>query len=193
MNYNTEHIAAALKAARQNKGLSQRALSALSGVPQAHISKIEGNTVDLRLSSLIALASALDLELTLIPRKAVPAIKSIARSTSAHGADPQAINELARTRQALMRAQGAFKHIPDLRSLVEKIDQLQPLHLKAIDAETLRSIRRTVEKLDANVAASPAMQRALRAATDLRNRLVHIPADPEQALPAYRLDEDEHG
>ena len=82
MNYATEHIAGALKAAREAKGLSQRELSAKSGVPQGHISKIENGAVDLRVSSLVALARVLDLELVLAPRKAVPAIKSILRSST---------------------------------------------------------------------------------------------------------------
>ncbi len=78
--YMTENITAALRAARLAKGLTQRALSALSGVPQAHISKIESNAVDLRLSSLIALANALGVEVHLLPRKLVPAMKSLIRS-----------------------------------------------------------------------------------------------------------------
>ena len=48
MAYAGEHIIAALKAARQEKGLSQRELSAKAGVPQSHISKIERGAVDLR-------------------------------------------------------------------------------------------------------------------------------------------------
>jgi transcriptional regulator with XRE-family HTH domain len=80
MTYVTEQIVASLKAARERKGLSQRALGQKVGVPQSHISKIENNAVDLRLSSLIELARALDLELVLVPRKAVPAVRSIARS-----------------------------------------------------------------------------------------------------------------
>ncbi len=82
MTYATEHIAAGLKAARESKGLSQRELGAKSGVPQGHISRIENGAVDLRLSSLVALARALDLELTLIPRKIVPAVRSIVRSST---------------------------------------------------------------------------------------------------------------
>ena len=53
MTYAIEEIAEALRAARESKGLSQRELSARSGVPQGHISKIENGAVDLRLSSLI--------------------------------------------------------------------------------------------------------------------------------------------
>lgn len=82
MIYASEHIAAALREARENKGLSQRELSKRSGVPQSHISRIESNNVDLRLSSLASLAHALDLELALIPRKAAPAVRSITRSTT---------------------------------------------------------------------------------------------------------------
>ena len=82
MNYATEHIASILKAARESKGLSQRALSAKSGVPQGHISKIENGAVDLRVSSLVALARVLDLELTFVPRMLVPAVQSIVRRSA---------------------------------------------------------------------------------------------------------------
>lgn len=79
MSYATKHIATTLRAARESKGLSQRELSAKSGVPQGHISKIENGAVDLRLSSLVELARVLDLELALVPRKSLPAVKSILR------------------------------------------------------------------------------------------------------------------
>ncbi len=82
MNYGTERIAHALKEARKRKGLSQRALSALAGVPQPHISKIEANAVDLRVSSLAAIAHALDLEVVLVPRKALPAVRSVSASAT---------------------------------------------------------------------------------------------------------------
>lgn len=82
MIYNTEHFSNRLREARIAKNLSQRALSKLAGVPQSHISKIESNQVDLRLSSLIAIANALDLEATLVPRKAMPAVQSLMRQAA---------------------------------------------------------------------------------------------------------------
>lgn len=81
MNYDLAHISARLHEARIAQALSQRALSKLAGVPQSHISKIESNQVDLRLSSLIAIATALGLEVTLVPRQAMPAVQSIARQS----------------------------------------------------------------------------------------------------------------
>ena len=83
MNYAIEHIARELRKAREAKELSQRELGKKAGVPQGHISKIENGAVDLRVSSLVALARTLDLELALVPRKVVPAIKSLARSSAA--------------------------------------------------------------------------------------------------------------
>ncbi len=77
MSYSTQYIAQQLKTTRERKKLSQRALSARSGVPQSHISKIENGNVDLRLSSLVAIARVLELEIGLIPRKLLPAVNSI--------------------------------------------------------------------------------------------------------------------
>ena len=87
MSYVTEQILESLREARVRKGFRQRELSARSGVPQSHISKIESGGVDLRMSSLIALARVLDLELFVAPKKSIPAIKSIIRSSK--GIDDQ--------------------------------------------------------------------------------------------------------
>lgn len=77
--YLLDHIIDTLKTAREAEGLSQRDLSVRSRVPQSHISKIENGAVDLRTSSLVELARVLDLELVLVPRRAVPAVRSIVR------------------------------------------------------------------------------------------------------------------
>ncbi len=70
-------IAASIKAARKAKGLTQRQLGQRSGLPQSHISKIENGAVDLQLSSLMEIARALELEVTLLPRQALPALKGV--------------------------------------------------------------------------------------------------------------------
>lgn len=88
MSYLLEKIADRLKRVREEKGLSQRALAQLTGVPQSHISKIESGAVDIRLSSLVEIARALELELELVPRPALPAVQAIIRSgrkEMAHG------------------------------------------------------------------------------------------------------------
>lgn len=81
MNYSTEDIIQAMKTARNEQHLSQRDLSARSGIAQSHISKIENGSVDITLSTLVALARALGLEIMLVPRKLIPVVKSITKST----------------------------------------------------------------------------------------------------------------
>lgn len=82
MNDSFEEFSNALRQARIARKLSQRDLSKLAGVPQSHISKIENNQVDLRLSSLNAIANAVGLEVALVPRKAMPAVRSIVRQVA---------------------------------------------------------------------------------------------------------------
>lgn len=71
------HIAEALRKARKNKRLSQRALSVRTGLTQSHISKIENGEINLQLTSLLEMSRVLDFELMLIPRQQVPAINSL--------------------------------------------------------------------------------------------------------------------
>jgi len=81
MSYSTEDIIQAMKTARNEQHLSQRDLSATSGIAQSHISKIENGSVDITLSTLVALARALGLEIMLVPRKLIPVVKSITKGT----------------------------------------------------------------------------------------------------------------
>lgn len=87
MIYTIEHLAQTLKQAREHKHLSQRALSSRVGMPQAQISKIENAAVDLRASSLIELARALDLEVMLVPRKHVPGVEAWIKASESPGVD----------------------------------------------------------------------------------------------------------
>jgi transcriptional regulator with XRE-family HTH domain len=103
-----EDIADTLRLARADKALSQRELGERTGVPQSHISKIEQGAVDLRVSSLRAIANALDLEIALVPRKAMPAVKSIARSAGAQSKLNSAITSAANSRVIPVASGGAI-------------------------------------------------------------------------------------
>ncbi len=81
MHRSITHIAEQLKEAREDKGLSQRALSEKVGIPQSHISKIENGAVNLQLSSLIELSRVLDLELMLVPKQATKTTQQVIKAT----------------------------------------------------------------------------------------------------------------
>lgn len=196
MSYRTENIAQALKAARTHKGISQRALSALAGVPQSHISKIEANAVDLRLSSLAAIAHALGLQLALVPRKALPAVQSISKSTTeAQARNPLASKELARTLQAVSRIQDNLKAAPEFTRLRAQLDQISHFQMQLRDADSLRRIRKTIEAINDSMGSVRALKEALQAATSLRDALVHTRVVAEDLSPvrrAYRLEDDDN-
>ena len=86
-----EPIASILKAARERKGWTQRELGHRVGLPQSHLSKIENSAVDLQLSSLMEIARALDLELTLVPRTLLPAVRALQRTA---GSDSEGLDAL---------------------------------------------------------------------------------------------------
>lgn len=189
-HYATEHISAALKAAREAKGLTQRALSKLSGVPQAHISKIEGNAVDLRLSSLLALAHALNLEISLVPRKALPAVQSLSRSAGTSFALPQISKDLARANQAAVRLQQAFKS-PELDRLRERLADITHLQASLADTEAARALRKAIEAIHSSEDMRP-LRDALKRATAIRNSIVHnVPMTDDTPRPAYQLEDDD--
>ncbi len=75
------NVISKLKKARKELAISQAELGERVGLPQSHISKIESGKSDIQLSSLVQIARALDLELQLVPKKAIPAVQSIVRST----------------------------------------------------------------------------------------------------------------
>ena len=82
-----------LKNARKAMGLSERELANKLGIPQSHLSKIEGGSVNLKLTSFVEMARGLDLEVMLIPRQKISLVKSlIASQTAIKGSDERKLD-----------------------------------------------------------------------------------------------------
>lgn len=205
MAYLNDQILKSLRDARQRKGFSQRELSAKSGVPQSHISKIEKGDVDLRVSSLIALARVLDLELELVPKKSLPAVKSIVRSST--NAD------IANTQKRFQQEIEKYKHIVasisevpsissgELEKLKKAMDGIVQFKPSSSAVKAIESSRKALEKAVKSSAiyqmenavkleALEAIRKATRNMNNLRNALVHqMPAQGNTpSSPAYSLD-----
>ena len=218
MSYSVEHIARVIKAARKKKGLSQRALSAKIGIPQSHISRIENGAVDLKTSSLIELSRALDLELTLVPRRLVPAVRGLLRSaeTSAGAPSKNPIETAARDLENVRKTAERFirnsSHAEEFRKLASAIEELEQFRINTAQAEqiknllkqtqtsieTIKSIQKTqaaFKNLPANkklIESLNQVTNATRNLQHLRNALAHGLNEPERiSIPAYRLDEEE--
>jgi transcriptional regulator with XRE-family HTH domain len=202
MNHATEYISKKLREARSSKGLSQQKLGELAGVPQSHISKIENGGVDLRVSSLVALARALDLELTLVPRKTVPAVSAIVRSTertpSLSGEHTHAMTkDLMRLSNRISKIVANNPNIEAVSRLQRQVRDLQRFQVAIPESDVLRKINRSMQKFQHDTKGLDAVARkALREIQNLRNMAAHAVIDvPKIQLPrpAYALGEDDNG
>lgn len=199
MSAQIDHIARSLRRARHAKGLSQRELSVDSVVPQGHISKIENVAVDLRVSSLVALARALDLEVVLVPRGSVPAVRSI--SAGAETAAEHDGKGARRVRRELARLQDAVDHLPEsvsssgteLAELPRLVRDLQRFRPAFLDLPTLRRASRAVDTLLRRPVALDAVRRSVSELRRLRDGLSRGRVADEAAFvrPAYSLDDDD--
>jgi transcriptional regulator with XRE-family HTH domain len=201
LTYSLEHIVGALKAARQAKGLSQRELSALAGVPQAHISKIENAAVDLKLSSLVELARVLGLELMLVPRRLVPAVQSMTgaadSAASPAGETRRTMNALKRLRTLLADGIGQspdlLPHIrQDWEQVQRTVSDLSCPSFGPAEREQLRRVVALVRRAHKHPEREGGLAAVIAEVRALRNRLVHnVGSTPPGAAPAYTLDHED--
>lgn len=195
MTYILEDIGEALRQARERKGFSQRELSAKAGVRQAQISQVENGAIDLRLSSLIALARALDLELELVPRKVVPAVDSLVRDTQrvpavSNKQIQKAVLEASRAAQIFSN-----ENLPQLKELARALANLrtefQSPSFQGELQKTLTLYREAAKQLS-DLPKNNRLQDAMRTLQHLRNAAVHAPQlEYEDQRPAYSLEEDD--
>lgn len=199
MTYATVHIAESLKAARERKGLSQRALSAKAGIPQSHISRIENGAVDLRLSSLVELARVLDLELTLVPRRKLPAVRAITRGDDDGQRDIRGVRKAA---NMLQRLGDQISELPSetlseipVQELQRRARELLHFKLSADDLVHLQAASAAMQEFQNDSHNLEAVEQAQSQLRLLRNALAHRAgaSAPSVPRPAYRLDGGDHG
>lgn len=197
MAYEQQSIAQALKSSRENKGLSQRALSSLTGVLQTRISKIENGATDFRITTLVALARALDLELALVPRKAVSAVQSVVRASEPRPAlsqSTQALKELERLKHTLESFGDTAKGTEEYAQFQRQLRDLHHLQLGKTHRNALKEAASALKTFQRNPERKDVFRRALADIRALRNALAHAPVNlpqPTTVKPAYSLDEEQ--
>lgn len=188
-----------MKQARLDLGLTQRALGERVHLPQSHISKIEQGDVDLQLSSLTEMARALELEIQLVPRQALPAVEGVVRSLMPTARERSSMGvpaQIAILTKIADQIQSDHPDLPELPAYRQAIEALAHQRLGLASLRTLRRIATTAGKLAAPPYPSSdrrlaegllALSRSLR---DLRNANAHPPEQTRQ-IPAHSLEDDE--
>lgn len=200
MSAGIEEIAASIREARIAKALTQKELGLRVGLPQSHISKIEKGTVDLKLSSLVEIARALELEMMLVPRKALPAVEGAVRAHGTSVETSRALSLLNEQAQIAERIKASFPDLSQVESFQNAIRSIPALQfdaarLKALD-EALQPAKRLKAIIEAQGGAAAlvkCLEEAASALRHFRNKQAHNAPLIEAARqrPAYRLEEDD--
>lgn len=194
MTYKSESLTTQLRLAREEAGISQRALSARSGLTQSHISQIERGTLEPGLSSLIDVAQALDLELTLIPKKLTPAVKGILQSTQTErDLSPEggksALREIERGERLVIKQKALHGSSADLDRIADALHFLRRAPLQSGDMAVVRDAIGMLKGFQASAQSRDTVSEIAATLQSLRNRIAHQRL--ESPRPAYSLNEDD--
>ena len=194
MIYKTEELIVQLRNAREAAGISQRALSARSGLTQSHISHIERGTTEPGLSSLIDAARALDLELVLVPKKLLPAVRGVIQSKKdEHNISPEgsksALREIARGERLVKKQKALYGGSVDLDRITENLRLLRHAPLGYGDLAIVRQALQTLNRHQASKQSRDIVSEIATTLQSLRNRIAH--SRVETPRPAYGLNEED--
>jgi transcriptional regulator with XRE-family HTH domain len=203
MFYTIEDIARTLKGAREAKGLSQRTLSAKTGLTQTHISKIENASIDLRLSNLMELARTLDLEVMLVPRRAVPAAQGLVRNIETAKQTPVDAGKTVRRLQHAVQTLAILVPPKGIERLQELSRTFENFRLNADQIQKLQDTAKEFQRISASLQKMKLpefsipqtdMQKINQITNQLRemrNAIVHAASSENmnRIQPAYRLEE----
>lgn len=192
MRYSLKGIGTALAAEREQRGLTQREFAQMAGTTQARISRIENGETDARLSTVIELARALDLELTLIPRRHLPAVSAILGRQKSKSEEKPIRAALDRLRNLIAPLR---EHIPqneDLRTLDRTSRELMNFQLTEDIREPIQKVLDAVKLVSDTPALANTLDKPAQALRRVRNDLAHrLPDDASGPRPAHRLDEED--
>lgn len=198
MDARIDQIAASIRSARQAKALTQKELGKRVGMPQSHISKIESGAVDLQLSSLLEIARALELEVKLVPRNALPAVEGAVRAHRTSAETSRALNLLNEQAGLAERIKGSFPDLSQIQGFENAIRSIPRLHfdtaqLKALDQalQPAKPLKSLMDAQSDGARLARQLEKATSSLQHFRNSHVHasLTETPRQ-LPAYRLEED---
>ena len=193
MAYKTEHITQQLRTTREARKMSQRELSARSGLTQSHISQIERGTMEPGLSSLVDVARALDLEIVLAPKKLMPAIRNILDSTStSNDIVPSDQRKLVgRLERWFAQHRGVLGNAIDADAFKNSLALLRHLALSNEEIDTLKEATAPLARWESEPPSGRELNRIVDAVRQLRNSAVHRDRDDVVPRSAYALDEED--
>lgn len=191
MAYQSEELIREVQEHRAKASLSQRALAARSGVSQAHISQIETGRLEPGLASFIQIARALDLEVVLVPKKLLPAVKGVLRSDVEGFAledGPSAL--FAKGERFIAKQKKLHGSSIALDRITEYFRFLKQVRLSKTDLALVTDVIEALNRYQDSPDARSQLDNLAGVLQGLRNRLAHPVEAPRPAYAFGREDDD---
>ncbi|MET4037968.1 MULTISPECIES: helix-turn-helix transcriptional regulator [unclassified Bradyrhizobium] len=186
MSYQSEELIREVQGQRVKKAMSQRALAARSGLTQAHISQIETGRLEPGLSSFIQMARALDLEVVLVPKKLLPAVEGVLRSTAPEFFQEDGQSVLfAKGERLIAKLKKRYGSSAALDRITEYLRFLKQVRLSKSDLALVTDVIETFRHDKASPPPKPVLDNIAGVLQGLRNRIAHPVEAPR---PAYAFD-----
>ncbi|MGR4932448.1 helix-turn-helix domain-containing protein [Bradyrhizobium sp. CAR08] len=186
MAYQSEELIREVQGQRVKEAISQRALAARSGLTQAHISQIETGRLEPGLSSFIQMARALDLEVVLVPKKLLPAVEGVLRSTAPEFFQEDGQSVLfAKGERLIAKQKKQYGSSAALDRIAEYLRFLKQVRLSKSDLALVTDVIETLRHDKASPPPKPVLDNIAGVLQGLRNRIAHPVEAPR---PAYSFD-----
>jgi transcriptional regulator with XRE-family HTH domain len=193
VGYKSEDLIRELRDRRTDASVSQRALSARSGLTQGHISQIETGTLEPGLSSFIDMARALNLEVVLVPKKFLPAVQGVLRQTPAEQSSPQegeaALREIARGERLVIKLKQLYGSSADLDRIADYLRFLRHARLRKPDIQIVTNAINKLRRFQASPQSKDVVASIVADVQQLRNRVAHSPSEAPRS--AYAIDDED--
>lgn len=194
MPYKSADLVQTARSRRIGTGISQRDLSARSGLSQAHISQIESGKLEPGLSSFIDLARALDLELMLVPKRMLPAVQGLLRETRPKELSPEegqaALQTINQGERQIKKLRAIYGSSVELDRIAEYLSYLKHMPLRSTDVESIADAVQTLKRHEASGQSRDILIKIGADLQRLRNQYAH--GRVESPRPAYALDDEDH-
>ncbi|OAF19647.1 transcriptional regulator [Bradyrhizobium neotropicale] len=188
MSYQSEELIREVQGQRIRAAMSQRALAVRSGLTQAHISQIETGRLEPGLSSFIQMARALDLEVVLVPKKLLPAVEGMLRSTTPEFLAEEGQSALfAKGERLLAKLKKLQGGSAALDRIAEYFRFLKQVRLSKDDVALVEDSIKILRHIRADPQLRAELDNIAGLLQVVRNRIAHPTEAPR---PAYALDED---
>lgn len=192
MIYALSEIGDRLRAERERRGLSQRAIADQAGTSQARVSHLESGEKDVRASFLIEYARLLDLELVLVPRENITAVKSIITRAPPTAQEKSLRTALQRLNDTAVRLNAREPGVDAIAEIIRLSGELFHLRLQPSDIAVIKGISDTLKRIEETPARINTAKAAATEFRALRNTRIHALSEAaDTPKPAYSLDDDD--